>query len=581
VQPVALISALGQQDWAGKALAQHASSPPLNMQVYSVGTSTITSNSSSTAATAAETSKAAASAARTPIYSAMLDGQGELVAAVADMSAFDLLLTPQAVTEGELIPVSPSSEQESTMKATFKSLLSKRPRFVVVDGNVPAATVKAIAATLHTDDGKSTSNSSSTALVYEPISIAKGVRVVEADVLSSVTIIKPNRYEVHALAKAIRERMGLEALNDDEDDEEDDEEGDEGEENPQPPSSATAASTKSGSGLKSNQLKAAPSRATIKHSFVSDPTGGGLKSTGTTTTVKEPSGKVTTKKTGTDSSTASASAAASAMGGNWANLASSLIEAQQKQQRQGQKNQQEQEDQEVENGEDGGEEGGAEDSALDYGLLTAAQTVLAAMIRPVPLGSSASSPGPVLQGASSGGALGALHAFSAATGTPVGSAAPPATPSPAVAGRLVEGRKHVLVTLGAEGVLWLSAPPASSTHASDLMMTLPFFMAAGHPSLGMDFKLIPAPKVEQHNIAKVTGAGDTFIGSVLASLVQGLSMAQSLRHGLAAAKIAIEKPSSSATMTAPNPSTINASLCWPVVSQVAEAFVTKVDEGYD
>lgn len=568
VQPVALITALGQQqgarkgtninsdsdcDWAGQALAQHASSQPLNIQVFSPATSVSPS----------ARSPEEQAAVRTPIYSAMLDGKGELVAAVADMEAFDRLLTPQAVTQGELRPMSTLSDSSNANKADLKSLLASKPRFVVIDGNVPAPTVKAVAATVVKD-------SAATALVYEPISIAKGVRVVEADALSSITVIKPNRYEVHALAKAIREKMGLAPVGPESDDDDDDDVGEKNE----------AGNAGKSSGKKGGKE---PSIATVKQSFVGDE-GGSLKPTSAVTTVKDPSGRVTSavtkpKQAHSGNEKPAAASAGGMTSGSWTNLATSLIKAQQAAKEVDDKDK-DGEDEE----ESGGEEDGSVLSALDYGLLTAAQTVLSAMTRPTPLGSS-SAPGPVLEGATTGGALGALQAFSAATGVAPGSASPPPTPPASEAGRLVEGRKHVLVTLGAEGVLWLSAPPAASSHASDLMAVLPFFLAAGHPSLGMDFKLIPAPKVEEASIAKVTGAGDTFIGAVLASLAQGLSMAQALRHGLAAAKIAIEKPAlatgAGLAISSPNPSTINASLCWPVVASAAEAFVAKVDEGYD
>ena len=152
------------------------------------------------------------------------------------------------------------------------------------------------------------------------------------------------------------------------------------------------------------------------------------------------------------------------------------------------------------------------DNGPDERLLAAAQSVLAAMLgarrEATPLG-----------GGSSGGTTG----ISAAAG--VGACG------------LIEGRKHVLVSLGPSGVLWLSCPPLPPSGA-ELCASLPFFSAAAHPSVGFDFQLVRPPPT---CVKKVTGAGDMLLGSLVWALAgEGRSMAQAVRHGLAGAKLALE-----------------------------------------
>lgn len=83
-------------------------------------------------------------------------------------------------------------------------------------------------------------------------------------------------------------------------------------------------------------------------------------------------------------------------------------------------------------------------------------------------------------------------------------------------GGLIDGRKHVLVSLGKGGVLWLSSTPVKSREVADLCAALPFFTACRHSEINFDFKLIPAPHVE--HVKKVTGAGDSFLGTLLWAL---------------------------------------------------------------
>ncbi len=348
---------------------------------------------------------------RTATYCALLDGGGELVAAVVDFCALEGgAMSPSAL--GLLDAASPA-----------RGLL-RDARAVVADANVPGETLRAVAAA---------AAAAGAPFVLEPISVAKGVRLVKADVLHTATVLKPNALEVVAMAEAWRAAVGLPPLP---------AEGEEGEE-----------------GGGGGEGGAAPPE------FVLDVGGG---------------------------------AAAPA-----------------------------------------GDSGAPTPQCLSSRLLVAAQSLLAAMLRE---GGAARRVGAV------GGedARAAYEAGAARVTGPAGAAtlAPrergaPAAPAPAGAAALLEGRKHLFVSLGGEGVLWLSAAPLAGERAEDLAAALPFFAAATHPDVDFDFQLLPAPRLSR--LAKVTGAGDCFVaGLVWAFAVRGDRVAEATRWGLAGARAALE-----------------------------------------
>lgn len=80
------------------------------------------------------------------------------------------------------------------------------------------------------------------------------------------------------------------------------------------------------------------------------------------------------------------------------------------------------------------------------------------------------------------------------------------------------GPRHVLVTLGAQGLVWASA--------------------AGN-------KHFPAHQVQA---VDTTGAGDTFIGAFSALLAEGCAMEQALAHAMCAAAICVTRPGAQASM---------------------------------
>jgi sugar/nucleoside kinase (ribokinase family) len=144
----------------------------------------------------------------------------------------------------------------------------------------------------------------------------------------------------------------------------------------------------------------------------------------------------------------------------------------------------------------------------------------------------------------------------------------------------VDGRKHVVVTLGAGGVLWLSAPPQASHGLADLLLALPFFRAAALPALRFDFRHVPAPRPARV-AAAAAGAGDALAGAMAASLARGggggggggLAMPRALRAGLAAARIAVEAEGGEGAAAWPR-------LTWPAVLRGLDD-VEAIDDAYE
>ena len=88
----------------------------------------------------------------------------------------------------------------------------------------------------------------------------------------------------------------------------------------------------------------------------------------------------------------------------------------------------------------------------------------------------------------------------------------------AAAALLRRGPRDVIVTLGAHGVVWVSA--AGAKH----------------------FEAVPVQAVD------TTAAGDTFIGALAALLVEGRSMEAALAHAIRAAAICVTRPGAQASM---------------------------------
>jgi pseudouridine-5'-phosphate glycosidase/sugar/nucleoside kinase (ribokinase family) len=102
---------------------------------------------------------------------------------------------------------------------------------------------------------------------------------------------------------------------------------------------------------------------------------------------------------------------------------------------------------------------------------------------------------------------------------------------------LIEGKKHLLVSLGEVGVLWLSRAPAESVDELVSMVQSDLFSA----SLASDIevKLIHAPLAQASEVVNVTGAGDSMVSGVVSALQAGWKMEHAIYWGMAASYLSI------------------------------------------
>jgi hypothetical protein len=100
---------------------------------------------------------------------------------------------------------------------------------------------------------------------------------------------------------------------------------------------------------------------------------------------------------------------------------------------------------------------------------------------------------------------------------------------------LIEGAKHVVVKLGATGVLWLSCPPVRDEAAWRSLTERSFFAAS--VEAGFDYTLLRAPPAR---LVNATGAGDTLVGTTCAALARGATMHDALRWGMAGARLSVQ-----------------------------------------
>eukprot|EP01112_Ceratiomyxa_fruticulosa_P010361 TRINITY_DN273_c0_g1_i4.p1 TRINITY_DN273_c0_g1~~TRINITY_DN273_c0_g1_i4.p1 ORF type:complete len:683 (+),score=133.54 TRINITY_DN273_c0_g1_i4:588-2636(+) len=105
----------------------------------------------------------------TAVFNGLMDEEGELVAAIADMKCFDEL-TPQLILQHK------------------KSL--ENVKIIVMDGNLPLQSMKTLA---------EISRDNSIPLIFEPTSVAKSVKPIQAGVFNELHYITPNIDELIAI----------------------------------------------------------------------------------------------------------------------------------------------------------------------------------------------------------------------------------------------------------------------------------------------------------------------------------------------------------------------------------------------
>jgi sugar/nucleoside kinase (ribokinase family) len=113
---------------------------------------------------------------------------------------------------------------------------------------------------------------------------------------------------------------------------------------------------------------------------------------------------------------------------------------------------------------------------------------------------------------------------------------------------LVEGKKHLLITLGAGGLLWVRRAPAQRLDDLVEMCGVDFLAASLHRKL--DFTVVHAPQALPSEVVNVTGAGDSLLGGVSCALAAGYPMEQAVYWGMAASRLSLlAKPAVSPGMS--------------------------------
>lgn len=135
---------------------------------------------------------------RTAVYNCMIDETGEMVTAVADMDILESELTPDRIRSLLSSMVARNEMLNQSHGAPPRTVL------LFVDGNVSAQTLKAICqfTTEHNSD-RNKSRQLQFSVFFEPTSVAKCVRPIQANCLSQIMFMKPNEDELTAMVDAI------------------------------------------------------------------------------------------------------------------------------------------------------------------------------------------------------------------------------------------------------------------------------------------------------------------------------------------------------------------------------------------
>ena len=156
----------------------------------------------------------AVAGARTATYAALLDGEGGLVAAVADMDIMERMYVEEggkgeesAVIDGTaaLPPALPPALLACLRAAGgVGSSASGGCRMVVADGNLPVPALRALCDAAR--EGQVAAGAGAPAgamLFFEPTSVAKARKLVEAGGLSGCCFVSPNEDELAAMSEAL------------------------------------------------------------------------------------------------------------------------------------------------------------------------------------------------------------------------------------------------------------------------------------------------------------------------------------------------------------------------------------------
>lgn len=185
---VSIISVVGS-DPAGDALVSSLETAGVDASGVGRLVAASEGNKSGGGSEAGATAATAAMTTSTPVVVAIHEaGTGDVAASVADVAAVESSFTPELV-EKEL-----SRTGRENAHATVA---------VVVDGNLSAAAVAAAASSSSASASSSSSSSSNSGIsLFEPVSVAKGVRAVKGGKLRC-RVMTPNAAELLAMARVV------------------------------------------------------------------------------------------------------------------------------------------------------------------------------------------------------------------------------------------------------------------------------------------------------------------------------------------------------------------------------------------
>jgi pseudouridine kinase len=120
---------------------------------------------------------------RTAVYNCIMDETGEMIAAIADMDIFEKDLTPQNVL--------------SILKP---KLQTKVDGLIFLDGNISVNVFQTIDEIVKQNPNYS--------VFFDPTSVPKSIKPIDANCLCQMTYIKPNEDELVFMAKHLQKKLG-------------------------------------------------------------------------------------------------------------------------------------------------------------------------------------------------------------------------------------------------------------------------------------------------------------------------------------------------------------------------------------
>jgi pseudouridine kinase len=120
---------------------------------------------------------------RTAVYNCIMDERGEMIGAIADMDILEKDITANQV--------------EKILKSRMSGTGN---RVIFLDGNLSVNVLKTVSELVK--------NSQNYSIFFDPTSVPKSIKPIDADCLAQMTYIKPNEDEIFAMAKHLQTKIG-------------------------------------------------------------------------------------------------------------------------------------------------------------------------------------------------------------------------------------------------------------------------------------------------------------------------------------------------------------------------------------